>query len=1070
MTGRQALVLSLGLTGATWMGCGENAPPPQDETRPVEPRLIENAVYLPPCRIDEEATDLVPDADCGKRSSLKNKDPKAEFGEALRGGNPAAVSEKADEQVPIGTILAYGGPDDLRRAVLRYQRMTSAYPDDAQTWSELAAIYLVQAQLTDDPRDLLRAYEAANQAVRLDDSLPEARFNEALALERLFLPDAALDAWRGYLSLDSSSGWAKEARERLKVLARPRAGGVWAEQEKLLEQAALAGDVRTVEEIVDRNRQAAREYAEQRLSGDWADAVMAGRQDLAADKLRILRAVGDALASTSRERLVYDTVAAIDAAAGDPRKLGELAQGTRDWRDGYKEYKKGNSQRAELKLIAGRDALRRAGSPLAWRAAFFLASNEYIARRYPQAIAATERLVPQVEGLPYGALRGHVYWIKAASEATLGRTRAAVDDFKQSFDEFKRLGEIENASNVDGRRGEVLTSRGRKSEAWLSIYQALRSTPKLRDPGHLATIYMIAGNAALQDGMDDAALAFQLEWVRQSRLSNSLATVEALTSLARFQHHLGDREGALASLREAESRFGEVEERQQKRRRADLAMTQGLMTWKEDPAGAADLLTSALPVYNEEENLIFALWTLLARGRAYRQAEDDTRAERDFEAALILYGRMGESLEAEDLRLALLEESDTVFDEMVALQAERDPDRAFAYADRARTRVLPGSASKLWTGFPEETSRLLATEPQPVPLSEIRRRLPEKVTLVQFSVLPDRVLIWLVRQDGKGRDFFQQPIRREDLEEMVARLRAFDPKVWDQTSADLFHLLVKPWLPEVAAGERIVIVPDKVLHQVPFSALQDSSTPSRRRLVETHPLAYAPSATLYVNALERQDSVRPDHSRGLVVGEPTVNHNVPGYETLVSLPAAAEEGRQLAAATGARLLAGTAATKSAFLAAAAEAEWIQFSGHALVDPANTLLSKLVLASSDDKDPGALTAREIYSLKLDGTRLVVLAACDTGTEYVPGGEGVTSLARAFLAAGVPTVVASLWSVDDGATAHLFEAFHRNLRPGVDPVDALRAAQLEMLRSRNEKDRSPWTWAAFEVIGASAAGRH
>ena len=68
----------------------------------------------------------------------------------------------------------------------------------------------------------------------------------------------------------------------------------------------------------------------------------------------------------------------------------------------------------------------------------------------------------------------------------------------------------------------------------------------------------------------------------------------------------------------------------------------------------------------------------------------------------------------------------------------------------------------------------------------------------------------------------------------------------------------------------------------------------------------------------------------------------------------------------------------------------------MIDPTNTLLSKLVLAPGRDGGTGVLTAQEIYSLRLPRTRLVVLAACDTGNEYVPGGEGVTSLARAFLA--------------------------------------------------------------------------
>ena len=143
-------------------------------------------------------------------------------------------------------------------------------------------------------------------------------------------------------------------------------------------------------------------------------------------------------------------------------------------------------------------------------------------------------------------------------------------------------------------------------------------------------------------------------------------------------------------------------------------------------------------------------------------------------------------------------------------------------------------------------------------------------------------------------------------------------------------------------------------------------------------------------------------------------------------------------------------------------------------PAIRLRSKLVLAADAADDPGVLTAEEIYALRLDRTRLVVLAACDTGNAYIPGSEGVTSLARAFLAAGVPTVVASLWSVDDKETSVLFDAFHQswaNRRdavaegPGPDAVDALRAAQLAMLYSPEPANRSPRAWAGFEVIGAS-----
>jgi CHAT domain-containing protein len=235
----------------------------------------------------------------------------------------------------------------------------------------------------------------------------------------------------------------------------------------------------------------------------------------------------------------------------------------------------------------------------------------------------------------------------------------------------------------------------------------------------------------------------------------------------------------------------------------------------------------------------------------------------------------------------------------------------------------------------------------------------------------------------------------------------------------------------------------------------------------------APSATLYVRAVERQraDSRRPP-GRGLVIGDPAVNRRF--FSELSSLGESAQEAAVVAKRSGAALLTGGGAVKSAILTAAPRADWIHFSGHALIDPRHPLRSKLVLAADAPDDPGVLTAQEVYALRLDRTRLVVLAACDTGDEYIPGSEGVTSLARAFLAAGVPTVVASLWSVDDKETSVLFDAFHQawaSRRDAVaegarDPVDALRAAQLAMIHSSQPADRSPRAWAAFEVLGASA----
>ena len=96
------------------------------------------------------------------------------------------------------------------------------------------------------------------------------------------------------------------------------------------------------------------------------------------------------------------------------------------------------------------------------------------------------------------------------------------------------------------------------------------------------------------------------------------------------------------------------------------------------------------------------------------------------------------------------------------------------------------------------------------------------------------------------------------------------------------------------------------------------------------------------------------------------------------------------------------------------------------------------------DDGILTAEEVVDLNLTGTELVVLSACETGLGDVAGGEGVFGLQRAFGLAGVSTVIASLWKVEDAATQALMVEFYRNLwKKKLGKLEALRQAQLTML---------------------------
>jgi CHAT domain-containing protein len=138
---------------------------------------------------------------------------------------------------------------------------------------------------------------------------------------------------------------------------------------------------------------------------------------------------------------------------------------------------------------------------------------------------------------------------------------------------------------------------------------------------------------------------------------------------------------------------------------------------------------------------------------------------------------------------------------------------------------------------------------------------------------------------------------------------------------------------------------------------------------------------------------------------------------------------------------------------------LHFATHGLVSERAPYRSALVLARADGED-GFLQAREIYGLRLRSD-LVVLSACQTARGSVIQGEGVESLAGAFLHAGARSVVASLWNVNDERTATFMEAFYRHLAAGQPSAAALRAAKLELLA--DPATASPRVWAAFVLIG-------
>jgi CHAT domain-containing protein len=185
------------------------------------------------------------------------------------------------------------------------------------------------------------------------------------------------------------------------------------------------------------------------------------------------------------------------------------------------------------------------------------------------------------------------------------------------------------------------------------------------------------------------------------------------------------------------------------------------------------------------------------------------------------------------------------------------------------------------------------------------------------------------------------------------------------------------------------------------------------------------------------------------------------------LPAARRELEALRslAPEQARIWLGADATEERAKTVGRDAQVLHFATHGFADEQFPLESGLALATppagDKDRDNGILQAWEIFeSLRLDAS-LVTLSACQTGLGKELAGEGLLGLTWAFQYAGARSVLASLWEVDDAATAELMRLFYGHIGRGVPKAEALRLAQVELLRRR--PTAAPYFWAAFQLMG-------
>lgn len=417
------------------------------------------------------------------------------------------------------------------------------------------------------------------------------------------------------------------------------------------------------------------------------------------------------------------------------------------------------------------------------------------------------------------------------------------------------------------------------------------------------------------------------------------------------------------------------------------------------------------------------------------------------------------------------------------------------------------------------------TAPQPLGVKEIQQQiLDDNTILLEYELGLERSYLWTVTRDGvlsyqlppkdtietQARRVYELLTARQPTPNLTpgqqrAREKTADLQYQKEASV-LSSMLLGPAVRQLGT-KRLLIVADGALQYIPFSVLPAPATTTTetasdlKPLVLDHEIISLPSASVLALLRRELADRQPAAKTVAVLADPVfetddarVKLRIPSGTTGVASSASTsplkralrnvrgddgsvklqrllfsrDEAEAILSLTSKQsnleALDFHANRKLAMSDELSQYRIVHFSTHGLLDSRRPELSGLVLSLVDEAgrpQEGFLRLQDIYTLRLNAD-LVVLSACQTGLGKDVRGEGVIGLVRGFMYAGAPRVMASMWEVDDAATAELMKRFYRGvLQEKLTPAAALRAAQIEMLKKSHWQ--SPYYWGSFVLQG-------
>jgi CHAT domain-containing protein len=1063
----------------------ESAPIPElARARWIEPRLT-GATAWARCTRSLPAGRVLEEVDCGTPHELApDVSLNAEVCETL-------TTTHAET---LRTLITH--PDCTTAAIDRLAELARD-GKDARLTSDLAAAYYVRARRDDQPSDLLRSLEAAQRAVKIDAALPAAQFNLALAQDSLGFPAASRDSWKQAARLDDSQ-WSDEAAAHQTEIERAAIRGVatqWSLNRRRLPEAVSLRDRATIETLIKPYPAAAQRYLEEEVLPAWGAAFEQHRSDDAHRLLGEASAIAAALGKLTGDPYLREIVQRVESSQGARLRLlarGHVAFGEARARDLAHDIQPAAAAYAE----AAR-AFARTQSPLRAGAELGQAIQESLITRdkAPHVRKLTE-LEPVARKRGYLNLWARVQSNRANFQQIEGYYLEALDLYDAALQTFQRMNDEENLANVHVRKAGIFRVLGHDEAALRETFLARRYAGKLLE---LRFRHLLAGETAataLALGFPQTALMYQSALVDE--LFNDLANAPsdektkqglrfnlaiALRARASIRLHLGDRETARVELDQASGMSQwQGDEKIRNALQARIAEVKGEEALPANPKAAMEAFTKALALSGPIRYRTFQTILLMRRAEAYRRAGLMPQAKQDMSSAIeelnaeeteLLAGRRrgaGEGLWSD--YFSRFQESYQLLIEQ--LLAEKQKSEAFAYSERSRAF----EPLKLVLDLPSEATKSLDTRSADLKtLPEIRAVLGPTTFMLEYQVGDRQTFVWILSHDDF--DEVTLPVGRESIEGWI---RSLQRDAVDRDAAGFDALLTAPFAALLRApierlermnnghvpNRRLVIIPHRIMQGFPFSALRNPKT--NRYLVQDFSIATAASATLYVLAMERDRKLASETRvpKALLIGDPAFDQSLELAHGLKRLRFARMEAESAGKfyEPHATVLVDVQATVPAFLEQSRDSDIVHIAGHAIANP-HAPFGTLLLMAPSANNTGLLYEEELLTkLRLENTRLVVLAACSSAGGMPVGPEGLAPLVRPIIAAGVPGVIGSLWTINDAASERLLVEFHRYYRDGRDAASALQLAQIHFLNEQNPAI-PVFAWSAFQVVGQASS---